>query len=79
MKVSQVLHAMGKDATVQIFDSTVPIGKDVLYEGEVRGVKRDSPLNRLHVCTLMAMDYMLVIDVAQERAPRRERKRGNCE
>lgn len=68
MRVLQVLYVMCRDDNVQIFDSHRPIGRDLLYEGTVRGVYRDSLLNKLHVRTLMASvdcieNSLIVIDV----------------
>ena len=64
MKVSQVLHKMQRDELVHIFDSTKPIDKNTLYEGEVRGVKRDDPVNGKFVTGIWACDDTVVLDVA---------------
>ncbi len=66
MRVSQVLHKMGKDETVAIFDSGLPIDKHTLYHGPVRGVHRDSPLLRLGVDMIMACDDEIIIDVGRK-------------
>ncbi len=71
MKVSQVLHKMQRDELVHIFDSTKPIDKNTLYEGEVRGVKRDDPVNGKFVTGIWACGYTLVLDIAPpKRRPR---------
>jgi hypothetical protein len=64
MKVSQVLHKMERGELVHIFDSTKPIDNNTLYEGEVRGVKRDDPVNGKFVTGIWACGYTLVLDVA---------------
>ena len=82
MRVSQVLHVMCRDDNVQIFDSHRPIDRDILYEGTVRGVHRDSPFNKLHVRTLMAScdfkgDSVIVIDVDGAELFGKERARND--
>lgn len=71
MKVSQVLHKMQRLESVHIFDSTKPIDNNTLYEGAVRGIKRDDPVNGKFVTGIWACDYTLVLDVAP---PKRSRK-----
>ena len=72
MKVSQVLHKMQRDELVEIFDSTKPIDNNTLYEGEVRGFKRDDPLLGKSVTGIWADGDTVVLDIGENR--RRGRK-----
>ena len=75
MKISQVLHKMQRADQVHIFDSTVPIDKNTLYEGTVRGIKRDDPLNGRFVTGIWVCNDTLVLDVATpKRRGKNERK-----
>lgn len=49
MRVSQLIHAMDKDDLIIICDYNAPIDKMTLYKGTVRGIKRDNPINRMHI------------------------------
>ena len=64
MKVSQILHKMQRCELVHIFDSTAPIDNNTLYEGNVRGIKRDDPLNSKFVTGIWACGDTVVLDVA---------------
>ena len=66
MRVSQILHKMGKDEAVEIFDSTKPFDNAVLYSGPARGVHRDSPLLGRGVSMIMAYKDVIVLDVGFE-------------
>lgn len=80
MRVSQVLHAMDKDDTVVIVDLYGEGDEGELYCGFPGGVKRDDPLNRMHVDTLAACDGDLAIFVKrqtrEENAMHANRRRG---
>ncbi len=66
MKVSQVLHKMGRDEDVEIIDSNLPIDAQTLFLGTVRGVHRDdSPLGK-SVSMLMACGDTIIIDIGFE-------------
>ena len=58
MKVSQLLHAMDKDEEIIISEN--PLGDD-LYNGKVRDIKRDNPINNCHIDKVFAYDDTLVI------------------
>lgn len=86
MRVSQVLHAMDKDDTVVIVDLRSKVDEGELYCGFPGGIKRDDPLNRMHVDTLAACDGDLVIFVKRQtreenamHAARRREKEGGCD
>jgi len=61
MKVSQLLHAMGKDEEIIIEDEGKPISQMTVYHGDVRGIKRDDPINRMHVSRCLACDNIMIV------------------
>ena len=67
MKVSQVLHKMGRDERVIIFDSTAPIDKAILYDATPRGFKRDDPLLQKSVTGLWADEDTIVLYVGERK------------
>ena len=54
MKVSQLIHAMDRDDIIVIEDFDKPIDKMTLYIGNARGIRRDDPINKMHVSHLCA-------------------------
>ncbi len=70
MRVSQVLHKMDRYETVRIIDSNRPIDEEVLFEGNVKDVHRDSPLLSLGVDKIMAIYDEMVIDVGRQEKKR---------
>ena len=56
MKVSQLLHTMDRDDCISIDDMNVPIDRNRIYNGPVRGIKKDDPINKMHVCCISAAD-----------------------
>lgn len=65
MKVSQLLHAMDRDEEIIIEDEKRSINRMRLYEGKVRGIKRDDPINRMHVSRVIACDDTMVVLVGK--------------
>lgn len=66
MKVSQLLHVMDKDDPIVIDDYDAPLDNMTLYEGVVRGIKKDDPINKMHVMSICACnDLILVLAVKQ--------------
>ena len=62
MRVSQLLHAMYKGDSIVIEDYNKPIDKNILYEGTVRGIERDDPINKMHIQSICADgDTILVL------------------
>lgn len=61
MKVSQLLHAMDKDDEIIIDDGNKRISNMTLYKGTVRGIKRDDPINRMHVMSIHAADDVIFV------------------
>lgn len=68
MKVSQLLHAMDKDEEILIDNDDVHerITQPPLYEGNVRGIKRDDPINRMHINHIFAHDSVMVVLVERK-------------
>lgn len=61
MRVSQLIHAMDRDEEIIIEDGNKRITRMRLYEGTVRGIKRDDPINRMHVNRVIACDNVMVV------------------
>ena len=61
MKVSQLLHAMGKEDKILIEDANNTVDRMTLYHGEVRGIKRDDPINKFHVEYILADGETIVV------------------
>ena len=66
MKVSQLLHAMDKDDDIIIENENKRIDRMTIYKGEVKGIKRDNPVNRMHVENVLACDNVMVVLVNGE-------------
>ena len=65
MRISQLIHKMDKDEEIIINDESKPINKMQLYRGSVRGIKRDDPINRMHVNRCFACDNIMVVLVGE--------------
>ena len=61
MRVSQLLYVMEKDDTVIIDDAEERIDRMRIYDGPVRGIKRDDLINRMHVHAICADDDQIKI------------------
>lgn len=61
MRVSQLLHAMDKEEYIEIGDYDEPIEKMTLYRGTVRGIKKDNPINKMHILRICAYDYTILV------------------
>ena len=70
MKVSQLLHAMDKDDKIVVDDFDASVENLTVYSGTVRGIKRDDPINRMHVEVISAVDDVIYI---LARVPRKEK------
>lgn len=66
MKVSQLLHTIDREDLIVINDRDLPINTMRIYDGEVRGLKRDDPINKMHVVSIFADDD--VIHILAEKA-----------
>ena len=67
MKVSQLLHAMDREDDIIIENGNERIDRMTIYKGEVRGIKRDDPVNRMHVEHVFACDNVMVVLVNEAR------------
>ena len=67
MKVSQLLHVMDKDDPVVIDGYSKPIGQMTVYEGPARGIKRDDPINRMHILSIGAIGDVINILAVEPR------------
>lgn len=67
MKLSQILHVMDRDETIIVNTCRdVPYPDKNLYTGTVRGIHKDSPLNKGHVKFLMAVDDRILVEIDTE-------------
>jgi hypothetical protein len=67
MKVSQLLKVMDKTDLVAIYDANKGIGNNRIYDGEVRGIKRDDPINGYHIHKVFAYDDVVIMEAAEPR------------
>lgn len=70
MRVSQLIHAMDKDELIVIDDYDAPINKMTIYRGTVRGIKRDDPINKMHVHSICADNDTILVLAAKQRERR---------
>ena len=56
MRISQLMHVMGKDERIVVDDYNAPIDNMTVYEGTVRGIKRDDPINQMHILSICAIN-----------------------
>lgn len=56
MRLSQLIHAMDRDDYIFVSDYDAPIDKSMLYDGIVRGIKKDNEINKMHVVNVTASD-----------------------
>lgn len=65
MKLSQLLKVMDRDdgIIVNTADQNVGINRKRLYTGTVRGIHKDSPLNKGHIKFLRAMDDSILVEI----------------
>lgn len=61
MRVSQLLHVMDKDDEIIIDDGNKKIDRNRVYSGTVRGIKRDDPVNKMHVVVIYPYDNKLLV------------------
>ena len=67
MKVSQLIHAMDKDDEIVIDDFDSRIENLTLYSGAVRGIKKDDPINKMHIICLSALDDVIYVCARKQR------------
>lgn len=61
MRLSQLLHVMDKDDDIIIDDGNKKIDRQRVYSGTVRGIKRDNPINKMHVVVIYPYDNKLLV------------------
>lgn len=64
MKISQLTKLMPKDDEIIIDDENLPIDRMNIYAGTVRGVKRDNPINKMHITSICAYEDRISVLVA---------------
>lgn len=73
MRVSQLLHVMEKYDLIIINDGNKSITSMEVFNGNVREIKKDDPINRYHVHNIFA-DGNTIVVLAEE-----QRKKGGGE
>ncbi len=68
MKVSQLIHAMHREDEIIINDFDEKIDKWLLYNGAVKGIKRDNPINKMHIMKICADDDVICVLVTKQRS-----------
>lgn len=74
MRVSQLIHAMDRDDLIIINDGNKKIDCMEVYNGEVRGIKKDDPINRYHVHHIFADGDTIVVLAEKQREKRRTKR-----
>lgn len=67
MRVSQLIHAMDKDDYIIINDGNKRITNMCIYDGEVRGIKKDNPINRYYIHNIFADGDTIVVLAEDQR------------
>lgn len=67
MRVSQLISVMDRDDWIIIDDYSEPVDRMTVYHGTVRGIKRDDPINGMHVEAVFASGDMIVVLAARPR------------
>ncbi len=70
MRVSQLIHAMDKDDEIVIDDYDAPVDKMTIYKGAVRGIKKDNPVNKMHIESVCAENDTILVLVVKQRERR---------
>lgn len=66
MRVSQLIHA----DEIVIDDLDAPIDKMTIYKGSVRGIKKDNPVNKMHIESICAENDTILVLVVKQRERR---------
>ena len=61
MRVSQLIHCMDRNDEIIIDDFDKPIENMTLYKGVVKGIKKDDPINKMHVVSICADDDKVLV------------------
>lgn len=67
MRLSQLTRRINRDDMIMVFEQNAPVDQNLLYEGRVRGIKRDNPINRMSVSHVCAVGDTIVVEVVKWR------------
>lgn len=70
MTVSQLLHVMDKDDDIVINNGAANVQAMCIYEGVVRHIKRDNPVNRMHVAAVCACEDTIFVLAEEPKSKR---------
>lgn len=65
MKLSQLLKVIDKNDKIIVNAYGQSPLNNSIYEGQVRGIKKENPINKRHVKFVMAFDDKIVIEVSE--------------
>lgn len=68
MRVSQLIHAMDREDRIVIDDFDKKIDQMRIFDGIVRWIKKDSPINKMHVLSICADNDTIVVLAINQRA-----------
>ena len=67
MRVSQLLKVMDKEDEIYIDDFDAKIDKMHLYDGAVKGIKKEDPINKMHVVSICAEGELLLVLASEQK------------
>ena len=76
MKVSQLLHVMGRNDHIIICDEDKPISKWRIFSGLVKFIHKDDPINRMHVQQILSDDHGSIVCLAKNQREKGKQKNG---
>lgn len=63
MRLSQLTKVMNRNDRITVMLSAAPVDQMCLYDGMIRGIYRDNPINRGHITTLLAYDNVVIVEI----------------
>ena len=66
MKISQLIKLMPKYDEIIIDDENAPVDRMKVYVGTVRGIKRDSPINKMRITSVCADEDRIFVLVSND-------------
>lgn len=67
MRVSQLIHAMDREDRIVIDDFDKKIDQMRIFDGIVRWIKKDSPINKMHVLSICADNDTILVLAREQR------------
>ena len=70
MRVSQLIHTMDREDRIVIDDFDKKIDQMRIFDGLVRWIKKDSPINKMHVLSICSDKDTIVVLARSQRVKR---------